>query len=102
MIVTTVTIFVKTDHIDAFIEATKENHDASVAEPGNLRFDVSRCADDPNRFLLYEAYISEEASAAHKQTDHYIKWRDSVALWMSQPRIGVKHHILFPADKNKW
>lgn len=78
VVVTTVTIFVKPEHIDDFIRATAESHRRSVQEPGNLRFDVLQCTDDPTRFLLYEAYESEEAAAAHKQTPHYLAWRAAV------------------------
>jgi len=102
MIVTIVTVFVKPENIQDFIRATKMNHDASVNESGNLRFDVAQCADDPNRFLLYEAYESEDAAAAHKETAHYLKWREAVADWMAKPRDGIKHNILFPSDKAQW
>jgi len=102
MIVTTVTVYVKSKYIQDFTEATRENHEASVHEPGNLRFDVAQCTDDPSRFLLYEAYESEEEAAAHKVTVHYLKWRDTVADWMAKPREGIKHNILFPPDKKQW
>ena len=52
MFVTCVTVYVKTEHVDDFIRATIENHDSSVKEPGNMRFDVLQCHDDPTRFLL--------------------------------------------------
>ncbi len=73
MIVTTVTVYVKPENIDDFIEATIENHEASIKEPGNMRFDVLQSMTDPTRFLLYEAYQSEEEAAAHKETEHYLK-----------------------------
>ena len=59
MIVTCVYIHVKPDEIDRFIDATTENHHESVKETGNLRFDLIQQADDPCRFMLYEAYESE-------------------------------------------
>jgi autoinducer 2-degrading protein len=71
MIVTCVYINVKPDAVNSFINATIANHLESVKEPGNLRFDLIQQADDPNRFMIYEAYESEEASAAHKNKDHY-------------------------------
>lgn len=102
MIVTTVSIFVKPERIADFIAATTENHRGSVREPGNLRFDVLQRADDPTRFLLYEAYESEEAAKAHKDTAHYLKWRKTVADWMAEPRKGVKHEVIAPADRAGW
>lgn len=102
MIVTTVHVWVKPENIDDFIKASTENHNESVKEPGNLRFDLLQDANDPSKFILYEAYDSDESSAAHKNTPHYLKWRETVADWMAKPREGVKHNILCPLDKTKW
>jgi len=102
MIVTTVTVFVKKEYIDAFIAATEKNHTASVKEAGNLRFDILQSREDPTRFMLYEAYVSDDAAKAHKQTAHYLTWRKQVADWMAQPRRGVAHDVLFPRDLRKW
>ncbi len=97
MIVTLVHVYVKPDFIGLFIEATRTNHENSVKEPGNLRFDILQDAGVPSKFILYEAYDSEKAAAAHKQTVHYTTWRDTVAPWMEKPREGVMHKLLFPA-----
>lgn len=99
MIATLVHVEVKKEFIGPFIEATRNNHENSVQEPGNFRFDILQDAQNPTRFLLYEVYESEEAAALHKQTPHYAVWRDSVAPWMAKPREGVKHHLLFPSVK---
>lgn len=97
MHVTLVYVEVKPEHIDAFIAATRRNHEASIAEAGNLRFDVLQQAGDPGRFVLYEAYVDAAAAAAHKQTAHYAAWRDAVADWMALPRQGVVYRGLAPA-----
>ena len=96
MTVTIVHIWVNPENVKAFLQATKENHEQSIKEPGNLRFDVLQDAGDPSKFVLYEAYASDESAAAHKETAHYKKWRDAVALWMAKPREGMKHLLLFP------
>lgn len=97
MHVTIVQVQVKPEHVRDFIDASRKNHEGSVREPGNLRFDVLQSPDDPARFVLYEAYISAAAAAAHKNTPHYLDWRDTVGPWMAQPRIGVPYNGLFPA-----
>jgi autoinducer 2-degrading protein len=102
MIATLVHVYVKEEYIDQFIEATLENHRASIQEPGNLRFDVLQDDENPAKFTLYEAYESEEAAAAHKKTEHYKKWKEKVADWMDKPREGVKHQIVAPKDKSAW
>jgi autoinducer 2-degrading protein len=102
MIVTCVHVHVKPADTGRFIEATTANHRESVREPGNLRFDLVRETEDPNRFMIYEAYESEEAAAAHKLTPHYLDWRDMVAPWMAEPRKGVKYTIIEPKDPSQW
>lgn len=96
MTVSCVYVRVKEEYVDDFIRATTDNHEGSVRESGNLRFDVLQSADDPRSFLLYEAYESEQAAAAHKNTSHYLTWRDSVVDWMAEPRRGVKYSSICP------
>lgn len=96
MHVTLVHVHVKPEHIDDFVAETRRNHEASGREPGNRRFDVLQLADDPSRFILYEAYVDAQAAAAHKQTPHYTAWRDAVTDWMVEPRRGVAYIGLFP------
>ena len=96
MIVTCVYIHVKPESVDDFIKASVANHLGSVKEPGNIRFDLIQQADDPSRFMFYEAYESEEAVALHKNTPHYLKWRETVQEMMAEPRKGVRYNILQP------
>lgn len=101
MYVVCVSIHVKQGRGAAFIEAILENARATRLEPGNLRFDVLQQEQDPDRFTLYEAYRSVDDFAAHQKTAHYLKWRETVADWMAGPRVGVRHHSLFP-DEAGW
>ena len=89
-----VTISVKSDHIQEFIAATRLNQEASVREPGNVRFDFLQSADDPSHFMLYEAYDNDEAAIHHKQTSHYLRWRETVAPWMAVPRKGAPYRAM--------
>ena len=98
MLIVHVHVHVKPDFIDAFRDASIENARQSVREPGIARFDVIQQADDPSRFILVEIYRSVEATAQHKETAHYAKWRDTVAPMMAEPRSSVKLANLFPAD----
>jgi autoinducer 2-degrading protein len=96
MFVTLVQVHVKPEHVADFIESIRANHEGSVREPGNLRFDILQSVDDPARFIAYEAYRDEASAKAHKETAHYLAWRDKVADWMAEPRVGVRYDGLFP------
>ena len=99
MHVTLVHVHVKPERVEEFVAATRDNHEASVREPGNRRFDVLQSTDDPSRFVLYEAYASAEDAAAHKGTAHYAAWRDRVADMMAEPRRGVPYAGLLPVGR---
>ena len=98
MLVVHVHVHVKPECVDAFKVATLENARASIQEPGIAAFDVMQQADDPTRFVLVEAYRTATAPAAHKETAHYAKWRDTVAPMMAASRTSVKFGNVFPDD----
>lgn len=99
MLIVHVYIHVKPEFVEAFRKATIENAAASVQEQGIARFDVVQQAGDPTRFVLVEAYRTPDAPAAHKETAHYAKWRDTVAEMMAEPRTSVKYENVFPGEE---
>lgn len=98
MLVVHVFVHVKSEFVEAFRQATIENAANSVQEPGVARFDVIQQADDPTRFVLVEVYRTPEAPAAHKETAHYARWRDTVTEMMAEPRTAIKYSNVFPPD----
>lgn len=81
-------VHVLPEAIDAFRTASLANAVASLREPGCVRFDVVQESADPVRFVLIEVYRGPEGAAAHKQTAHYLAWRDTVAPMMAEPRTN--------------
>lgn len=98
MFVLAVTVQVVPGGRAAFVEAILDNARHARGEPGNVRFDVLQALDDPDRFLLYEAYRSEADFKAHQQTAHYLRFKEAAGPLMAQPRVGLKHRSLFPPD----
>jgi len=92
-------VHVLPEAVQAFAEASAENAHHSIQEPGIARFDVVQQADDPTRFVLVEAYRSDDAPAQHKETAHYKKWRDAVEKMMAEPRRSVKYREVFPLQE---
>ena len=91
-------VHVKPEFVEAFKQASIENASNSIKEEGIARFDVIQQNDDPTRFILVEVYKTADASAAHKETAHYAKWRDTVAEMMVEPRQGIKYTNIHPED----
>ncbi len=85
-----VRIHVKPESIEAFKEATLANAKGSIQEPGIAHFDFYQEYDDPNRFVLIEAFYTDDAPAAHKETAHYQIWRETVEPMMAGPRSAVR------------
>ena len=100
MLIVHVHVRVKPESIDAFKAATLANARESIKESGIAAFDVMQQQDDPTRFVLVEAYRTPAAPATHKETAHYLAWRDTVAPLMAEPRSSVKFTNLFPVDSD--
>lgn len=96
MVVTTVMVRVKPEFVEKFKDECRKNHQNSIKESGNKRFDILQSSEDPTKFLLYEAYDSPESAAAHKKTAHYEAWRNAVADWMAEPRKGIPYNAICP------
>jgi len=102
MVIVQVYVRVKENYLDDFIQATINNAKNSIQEPGVVRFDFMQEVEDPASFLLTEIYRDADAPLAHKQTPHYLKWRETVAEMMEVPRNGVKYQEIYPVEIKSW
>jgi (4S)-4-hydroxy-5-phosphonooxypentane-2,3-dione isomerase len=102
MLVVHVHARVRPERVADFLAATQVNAQASLTEPGVLRFDVISDRSDPAHVVLVEVYADDDAAAAHKQTPHYAAWRDAVAEMMAEPRASARFAAVFPADGAGW
>jgi (4S)-4-hydroxy-5-phosphonooxypentane-2,3-dione isomerase len=102
MLVVHVHARVRPEQVADFLAATLVNAQASLTEPGVLRFDVLQDRADPAHVVLVEVYSDDDAAAAHKQTPHYAAWRDTVAAMMAEPRASARFAAVFPADGAGW
>lgn len=67
--------------VDDFTQATR-------AEPGNLWFDWSRSVDDPNEFVLIEAFRDAKAGEEHVGTEHFKQAMQTMPVALAEtPRI---------------
>jgi len=97
MLIVHVFIHVNPEDVEDFKAATLANVKNSLLEPGIARFDFLQDAD-PNKFVLVEAYRKPEDAAAHKDTPHYLVWRETVAPMMAEPRSSVKYTNIAPGE----
>jgi quinol monooxygenase YgiN len=62
---------VRPDLSDEWLSLVADFTKATRAEPGNIFFDWSRSVEDPNEFVLVEAFRDGAAGEAHVNSDHF-------------------------------
>lgn len=70
MIFIVVKFRVKPEHVDGWLDRVRPFTEATRAEPGNRWFEWSRSVDDPQEFVLVEAF-DDDAAEAHVTSDHF-------------------------------
>ena len=71
MIFITAKFQVRPEDADRWPAITGPFTQATRSEPGCLWFDWSRSLDDPNEYVLVEAFRDGDAGAAHVGSDHF-------------------------------
>ncbi|MFE6690468.1 putative quinol monooxygenase [Streptomyces sp. NPDC057743] len=71
MIFITAKFLVRPEHADRWPQIAADFTAATRAEPGCLWFDWSRSVDNPNEYVLVEAFRDDEAGATHVQSAHF-------------------------------
>jgi (4S)-4-hydroxy-5-phosphonooxypentane-2,3-dione isomerase len=92
-----VNIRVSKDSVEAFLAASRENLAHSRHEAGVTRFELLQDQADPCRFVLIEGYRDADAQAKHRETAHYLRWRDLVEPLMAEPRTRALYSEIDPA-----
>ncbi|MFF9409975.1 putative quinol monooxygenase [Streptomyces anandii] len=88
MIFITAKFRVLPEHADAWPEITREFTEATRGEPGCLWFEWSRSLDDPDEYVLTEAFRDDEAGAAHVGSGHFATARRVLPRHLAEtPRI---------------
>ena len=71
MIITSIIFTFAPQDADKAEAIFRELRDASVKEPGVVRFEVGRSQEKPNVFALWEVYRDQDAVNAHRSTEHF-------------------------------
>src|SRR5262249_38405954 len=64
---------IRPKYAEQFPELIAEFTAATRAEPGNICFDWYRSVEDPNMYVLVEAFADRESGDAHVNTEHFKK-----------------------------
>jgi autoinducer 2-degrading protein len=94
VIVQIVSLEVQPGRVEEFLAGVRINHAGTRQEPGNAAFDVLRDPDDENRFVIYEAFVSEEAILAHREAPHYKQCMTLITPLLAGTRILKRYEPL--------
>ena len=86
---------VKPEYADQWPELAKDFTDSTRAEPGNIFYDWSRSVEDPNEYVLIEAF-QEDAAEAHVTSDHFKRAQAELPQYLVRtPKI---RNMVIPGD----
>lgn len=78
----------KPEYAEQFMDRVAPFTAATRAEPGNLWFDWSRSVEDPNEFVLIEAFLDDAAAGTHVNSTHFKAGLESMRpALVSTPKI---------------
>ena len=98
MIFITAKFRIKPEDAERWPEISREFTEATRAEEGCLFFDWSRSLDDPNEYVLVEAFRDGEAGGAHVQSAHFTAARTALPPHLVQtPRV-----VNFELEQDGW
>ena len=82
-----VTIQIKPENVESFMQKLQENAKAARKEAGCSQFDVLVDPKDRTRVMLYEVYLDETAFEVHQQGTAFKKYvAEAVPLLASRER----------------
>jgi quinol monooxygenase YgiN len=88
MIFIAVRFKVKHEHADGWMGIVQDFTSATRGESGNLWFDWSRSIDDPDEYVLLEAFKDDAAAEAHVKSDHFQRFSSQTPSYLQEtPRI---------------
>ncbi len=74
---------VRPEYADDWVSLVEEFTAATRAEPGNICFDWCRSVEDPNLYVLVEAFQDGAAGQAHVNSDHFQVAIGRLPKWLS-------------------
>jgi quinol monooxygenase YgiN len=98
MIFITAKFRIRPEDADRWPEISRSFTEATRAEEGCLWFDWSRSLDDPDEYVLVEAFRDGEAGGAHVSSDHFRAAQSDLPPHLAQtPRI-----VNFEVEGTEW
>lgn len=92
MILINVKFPIKPEFADRWPEISREFTEATRAEPGNKWFEWSRSVDDPNTYVLIEAF-DDDGAEPHVTSEHFARFTSQAAQYLTATPQIVSHQV---------
>ncbi len=92
MILINVKFTVRPEYAEEWLPRVEGFTRATRAEPGNVFFEWSQSVEDPNQFVLLEAFKDSEAGEKHVNSEHFraaMAWMPEVISLAGRPTPGT-------------
>ena len=86
------------EHAEAWPEISREFTEATRAEAGCLWFDWSRSLEDPNEYVLVEAFRDGDAGGAHVNSGHFKAAQEKLPAYLAATPKIVSQAV----DQDDW
>jgi quinol monooxygenase YgiN len=93
-----VKFLVKPEWVDRWVDLVTPFTEATRAEPGNLWFDWSRSLEEPNEFVLVEAFRDGDAGRVHVESTHFA----AAIATMPQALLETPRIVSEVVDQEGW
>ena len=88
MIFITAKFRVLPEHADNWVQISRSFTEATRSEEGCLWFEWSRSVDDPQEYVLVEAFRDGDAGGEHVQSEHFFQAQRELPQYLVEtPRI---------------
>ena len=98
MIFITAKFEVRPEHADEWPTIAGPFTEACNAEEGCLWFEWSRSVDDPNIYVLIEAFVDGDAGAAHVNSDHFAQAQQDLPQYLAATPQIISQEV----DQDGW
>lgn len=85
MLIVTAKVKIKQGAAEEFIAAVRRMKASMANDPGVIEYTLCRSTSDPDEFLFYERYQSEEAFSYHLSTEHFKVLASEIDPLMERP-----------------
>jgi len=85
MFTVTAKVKLQSGKAEEFVEAVRVMKPQVSQDPGAIEYSLYRSTGDPDEFLFYERYDSEEAFAYHLSTEHFKTLAGAIDPLMAVP-----------------